>query len=271
MRKTPVKILAGVAGLGLVLSACGGDDGDGITIGTKIDQPGTGILISGEYSGLDVDVAREIASRLGYEVDDIEWLEAPTPQREDLLVAETVDFIAATYSITDARKERVQFAGPYFIAGQDLLIRADDDTISGPDDLDGKSLCSVTGSTPAERIADEYADLDIDLAEYDTYSLCMEALAAGRVDAITTDDVILAGYAAEDEWAGQFVVTGNTFSTEEYGIGLNISDERCGEINDIIDAMWEDGTMEQIIENNLGPANYTASAANPPTAGGNCA
>lgn len=283
MRSTHFRIPALAAIAALTLAACGnGDDtngdsageggelpfGDSITIGTKIDQPGTGILIEGEYQGMDVGVAREVASRLGYEEDDISWLESPTPQREDLLVNGTVDMIAATYSITDERKERVQFAGPYFVAGQDLLVKTDSD-IENPEDLDGRTLCSVAGSTPAERIAEEYSDLDIDLSTYDTYTLCMEALAADRVDALTTDDVILAGYAAQEQWAGQFRVTGNTFSEELFGIGLNQDSEACEQVNEIIAEMWEDGTMESIIADNLG--DYTPSDANPPEAGGHCA
>lgn len=298
MRKSPIKILAVAAAAGLVLSACGDSDaidgndpgngnageapgdaepgtqdaaedgsrpfGDQVRIGTKDDQPGTGIAVEGEYVGMDTDVGRAVAAQLGHSEDDIEWVVAPTPQREDLLVNDQVDFIVATYSINDERKERVQFAGPYFISGQDLLIRSDDDSITGPEDLDGKALCSVQGSTPAQRIADEYEG--VELINYDSYSLCMEALQSGAVDALTTDDVILAGYAAQDAYAGDVEVVGNVFSDEFYGIGLNQETEACGEINEIITMLWEDGTMEEIIENNLGPANYTASDKNPPSA-----
>lgn len=279
MRSSHFRIPALAAIAALTLAACGDGDngdagsdlpfGDSITIGTKIDQPGTGEQVEGEYRGMDVDVAREVASRLGYEEDDISWQESPTPQREDMLVNGTVDMIAATYSITDERKERVQFAGPYFIAGQDLLVKNDSD-IENPEDLDGRTLCSVAGSTPAERIADDYSDLDIDLSTYDTYTLCMDALAADRVDALTTDDVILAGYAAQEQWAGQFRVTGNTFSEELFGIGLNQDSEACEEVNEILAEMWDDGTMESIIEDNLG--DYTPSDANPPEEiSGHCA
>lgn len=287
-----MKTLAVASAAVLVLAACGSDDngngngtsadylpevnsegsrpfGDSITIGTKIDQPGTGIQEDGEYRGMDVDTARAIAAHLGYGESDITWLESPTPQREELLVNGQVDFIVATYSITDARKERVQFAGPYFVSGQDLLIRVDDDSITGPDDLTGKALCSVQGSTPAQRIADDYEG--VELINYDTYSLCMEALQSNVVDALTTDDVILAGYAAQEAWAGQFRVVGNVFSEELYGIGLNKDDlDTCNAINGVIDELWSDGTMEAIIEANLGPAGYTASDKNPPTAGGHC-
>ena len=122
--------------------------------------------------------------------------------------------IFATYSITDARKEKVSFAGPYFIAGQDLLVRSDNTDITGPDSMDGKKLCSVTGSTPAEKIKEEYATT-VKLFEQDTYSKCVEALVGGTVDAVTTDNVILAGFAAQPQYAGKLKVVGKPFSDRE--------------------------------------------------------
>ncbi len=86
---------------------------------------------------------------------NITWVQAPSAQRETLISTGQVDMVVATYSITDARKEKVSFAGPYFVAGQDLLVRADDTSITGPDSLDGKKLCSVTGSTSAQKVKDE--------------------------------------------------------------------------------------------------------------------
>ena len=86
--------------------------------------------------------------------------------------------IFATYSITDDRKQKISFGGPYFIAGQDLLVKADNTDITGPDSLNGKKLCSVTGSTSAKKIKDNYAS-GVQLQEFDTYSKCVEALNAG--------------------------------------------------------------------------------------------
>ncbi|NLE97113.1 MAG: transporter substrate-binding domain-containing protein, partial [Propionibacterium sp.] len=146
MRMSTFRIAAVAAAVALTLTACGGDDGNGngdagnggngggevIKIGSKFDQPGLGLQEGGEMSGYDVDVAIAVAEKLGYSEDQIEWHESPTPQRETMLEAGTVDMIVATYSITDSRKERVDFAGPYLVAGQDLLVRTDDDSINGP-------------------------------------------------------------------------------------------------------------------------------------------
>lgn len=274
-----LRFAAVTAAAALALSACG-DDGGGATtdeggdgtirIGTKFDQPGLGLDEGGTMSGFDVNVAKAVAEKLGYSEDQIEWSESPTPQRESMLETGQVDMIFATYSITDSRKERVQFAGPYLVAGQDLLVMADDDSINGPEDLEGKLLCSVSGSTPAERVAENYPG--VQLQEYDTYSLCVEALAGGRVDALTTDDTILAGYASQEQWAGQFRVVGAPFSEELYGVGLPKESDMCEEINGVLQELYDDGTMDTIIEKNFGPAGYTpAPGTNPPTPGGHCA
>ncbi len=293
MQRTSFRLAALLAAGALALSACGSDDGgdsgdggdngddssaaagggegggDSLTVGIKFDQPGLGQKEGDSYSGMGVDIAKAVAEGLGYTEDQIEFKEAPSGQRETLLETNQVDIIVATYSITPERSERVQFAGPYFVAGQDLLVTTDSD-ITGPEDLQGKLLCSVTGSTSAQNVKDDYPD--VQLQEYGTYSECVAQLATGTVDALTTDDTILAGYAAQDQYAGKLKVVGNTFSEENYGVGLNKEDERCEEINEILQGMWDDGTMEQIIDDNLGAADYTPNAdLNPPAEiGGHC-
>ena len=183
--------------LPLSATACGGDGstaGDKIVIGTKFDQPGLGVKNpDGSMSGFDVDVARYVAKELGYPEDKVEWKESPSAQRETLISNDQVKFIVATYSITDARKQKVDFAGPYLLTGQSLLVKSDNTDIAGPESLqDNKKLCSVSGSTPAQRIKDKYPG--VQLQQYDTYSACVEALRNGAIDAVTTDEVILAGY-----------------------------------------------------------------------------
>ncbi|MBO0607443.1 glutamate ABC transporter substrate-binding protein [Myceligenerans salitolerans] len=276
MRKhtTAVALTAASA---LALSACGtaepgdtgGDGGDGggetITIGIKYDQPGLGLQKGADYVGFDVDVAKYVADKLGYGEDQIEFVEAISANRETMLQNGDVDMIFATYSITDERKEVVEFAGPYFVAGQDLLVAADDDSITGPEDLEGKNLCSVTGSTSAERIKDEYAE-GVELVERPGYSECVSALASGAVDAVTTDDIILAGLAAAQEDPTAFKVVGNPFSEENYGVGLpQGSTEQCEEINAAITEMIDDGTWEELVATHTDGTGYTANEElNPP-------
>jgi glutamate transport system substrate-binding protein len=266
------------AALGLALAACGSDAGDtgsdtstsgdaaasGLKVGIKFDQPGLGLKKGTEYTGFDVDVATYVAKELGTDAADITWVQAPSAQRETLIETGQVDMVVATYSITDTRKEKVSFAGPYFIAGQDLLVRADDTSITGPDTLDGKKLCSVTGSTSAQKVKDTYPA--VQLQEFATYSECLPALANGGVDALTTDDTILAGFASQPEYAGKFKVVGKPFSEENYGIGLKKGDTAtCEKVNAAISKMIEDGSWQKAIDANLGPAGYKPGTGNPPT------
>ena len=243
----------------------GDGGGDSIRIGIKFDQPGLGYQDGDTYTGFDVDVATYIADQLGYAEDQIEWVEAPSPQRETMLQNEQVDMIVATYSITDERDEVVDFAGPYFVAGQDLLIRSEDaGEITGPDVLDGRNLCSVAGSTSAQNVKDEFSP-DTQLVELNGYSECIQYLTGGQVDAVTTDDIILAGLAAADG-GGELEVVGNTFSEENYGVGLPPDSDMCQDVTDAINAMLEDGSWEEAVTSNTEGTGYTPNAdLNPPT------
>lgn len=265
LSKRVIGAVALAAALPFAAVACGGDsggDGDSIVIGTKFDQPGLGMRNpDGTMSGFDVDVATYVAGELGYTPEQIEWKEAPSAQRETLIQNGQVDFIAATYSITDSRKEKVDFAGPYLITGQSLLVRSDSNDINGPADLENnKILCSVSGSTPAQKIKDEFPR--VQLQQYDTYSACIEALKNGAVDAVTTDEVILAGYAAQDP--GAFKIVGEQFSEERYGIGLKKGDtELRTQINDALLKMEESGAWKEAFDKNLGPAGISAPTPPP--------
>lgn len=270
MMTTKMSVVALAATTTLVLAGCGGTGstsngdtggGDAITVGIKFDQPGLGLRKGSEYTGFDVDVARYVATELGKTPN---FKEAPTPQREQLIESGQISYMVGTYSITDARKQKVNFAGPYFIAGQDLLVRSDDTAITGPDSLTGKKLCSVKGSTPAQNVQKNYPG--VQLQEYDTYSKCVEELAAKTVDAMTTDNVILAGFAAQDQYKDQLKVVGKPFSTENYGVGLKKGDtELCQKITDALKKMISSGEWKKSIDANLGPSGFTPDSRNPPT------
>ena len=260
----------------LTLTACGGNDdggggessggdGESVRIGIKYDQSGLGFKDGEEYTGFDVDVAKYVAKELGYSEDQIEWVESPSANRENMLSNDQVDMIFATYSITDKRKESVAFAGPYFVAGQDLLVSQDNTDIKGPEDLEGKNLCSVTGSTSAQKIKDQYAGT-VNLVEQGGYADCVTILGSGGVDAVTTDDIILAGLAATDANSGKFKVVGNPFTEEKYGVGLPKDSDKCQAINDAITKMVEDGAWEEAVTKNTEGADYKYNEdLNPPT------
>ncbi|MEV6792329.1 glutamate ABC transporter substrate-binding protein [Streptomyces sp. NPDC051320] len=257
---------AAVLALSLTATACGSNkddaaDGGGggkkITVGIKFDQPGLGLKTpDGKYSGFDVDVATYVAKSLGYAAKDINWKEAPSAERENLISAGDVDFIVASYSITDQRKQKVSFAGPYLLAHQDLLVRADDNTITKASDLNSRKLCSVTGSTSAQNIKDKLAP-KADLQQVGGYSECLTGLENKAVDALTTDDSILAGYASQKQNQGKFKLAGLKLSDENYGIGLKKGDSKLqGKINDALKKMVSDGSWDSAVKKNFGPANY---------------
>ena len=235
-------------------------DADKVVIGVKNDQPGLGYedAATGTRSGFDIDIARWIAASLGFDEDKIEYQTIPSANREQAIVNGDIDYYVGTYSITDKRKEQIDFAGPYFITGQGLLVAKDNTDINGPDDLAGKIVCSVTGSTPLQRIRDEYNPGDT--VEYDTYSQCVEQLKAGSVDAITTDEAILAGYVAQEPDA--LKIAGEPFSEERYGVGLPKGDTV---LKDHINALFNDNPeiWTAIFDKNLAPAGI---AGDQPTA-----
>jgi glutamate transport system substrate-binding protein len=212
-----------------------------ITIGTKFDQPLFGLMgPSGVPEGFDVEIGKIIASELGIAEDGIEWKEAVSANREPFIQNGEVDIVIATYTINDKRKEVVSFAGPYYMAGQSILVLADNEDIESEDDLVGQPVCSVTGSTPAAKLAEIGAEPVLT----DTYSNCLEPLRSGAVVAVSTDNVILAGLAAQNE--GEFKVVGEPFTEEPYGIGLELEDTEFRMwINDVLEEAYEDGRYEE--------------------------
>ncbi|MEH0575196.1 MULTISPECIES: glutamate ABC transporter substrate-binding protein [Streptomyces] len=256
--------------LALTATACGGDNKDDssssgssggsgggkIKIGIKYDQPGLGLKKpDGSFAGFDVDVATYVAKQLGYDKDKIEFVETKSADRENALERGDVKFIAATYSINDKRKAKVDFAGPYLLAHQDLLLKTDS-KISKAEDLNGKNLCSVTGSTSAQNIHDTIAP-KANLKEVSSYSECIAGLQNGSVDAVTTDDSILAGFASQEQYKGKFKLAGLKLSNENYGIGVKKGDTATvDKINKALEKMVSDGSWQKAVEANFGPANY---------------
>lgn len=285
MRFKRVAAVAAAATLALGLAACGGDSDEGtgsgsksfaagstmerlnkaqkIKIGTKFDQPGFGQKgLSGKPEGFDVAVAKIIVKELGIPEDKIEYVETPSKVREDVIVNGTVDLVAATYTINAKRKERIAFAGPYYEAGQNIMVRKDDTSITGPDSFkDGtKKVCSVTGSTPIEEIKKHVKDVATQVVPFDTYDKCRDALKSGQVDAVTTDNVILLGYIAKDE--ASFKMAGDNFTKEPYGIGVKKEDTDFRNfINDTLEKAFQDGSWKKAWDDTAGKFGATLGAA----------
>jgi glutamate transport system substrate-binding protein len=272
-----VTVLAAAA-LSLTLAACGGDDAEDtaapapteqtqefeagtrmaelseagkITVGTKFDQPLFGLKgLSGKPEGFDVEVAKIIAGRLGIPEDGIEFVETVSANREPFLQQSQVDMVVATYTINDKRDEVIDFAGPYFLAGQDILVKkGNPEGIEGPDDLAGKKVCSVSGSTPASYIQTNQPQAELVL--FDAYTKCRDALQNGQVAAVTTDNVILAGYA--DAAPEDFELVDAPFTEEPYGIGVPEGQEPfCEFINETLSEALEDGSLQEAYDSTAG-------------------
>lgn len=224
------------------------DEGS-ITIGTKFDQPLFGLVgPDGVPEGFDVEIATLIAGELGIGEDDIEWVETPSQNRETAIENGEVDMVVATYTINDERKQRVGFAGPYYLAGQSILTLASNEDIQGPDDLAGTRVCTVSGSTPEANLLENYPDVEV--VPFGTYSECLEPLRNGQVDAVSTDNVILAGFAAESD---DLEVRGEPFTEEPYGIGVAKDDVDFRMwINDVLEQLYDDGRWTQAWESTAG-------------------
>jgi glutamate transport system substrate-binding protein len=270
MKRSRIALVAAAAATALLFAGCAGDagspGGDGaepsveatptfdadttmakladagtITIGTKFDQPLFGLVgPDGTPEGFDVEIGKIIAGKLGIAPEDIKWVETVSANREPFIENGQVDIVVATYTINDKRKEVISFAGPYYMAGQSILVLADNDTIKSEQDLVGQKVCSVTGSTPAENLA----TLGAEPVLTDTYTACLEPLRSGQVVAVSTDNVILAGLAAQNE--GEFKIVGEPFTQEPYGIGLKKDDTDFRMwINDVLEESYADGTYEE--------------------------
>ncbi len=241
-----------IAALALLLLATGcGSSGPSsvaskasLVIGVKADQPGLGLAgPNGTFQGFDVDVARYVAGKLG--ASQVTFRAITSAQREKWLQDGTVDMVLATYSITPQRETKVTFGGPYYVAHQDTLIAAGATGIHTVHDLAGKKLCAVTGSASAPRITVALG-IPAQPVPAATYSECISRLLAGTLDAVSTDDLILAGFAARNSGAMQLLNA--PLSDERYGVGLRKGDiDGCEAVNRAITAMYQDGTAQKLL------------------------
>jgi glutamate transport system substrate-binding protein len=285
--KTPRKLLAVVLGLALLTAACGDDDdgtaedtGDDTTevtfpagstmariqeqgtikVGVKFDQPGFGQRnpTTDEVEGFDVEIAKRIVEAIGPDID-IEFVESVSANRETFIQDGTVDMVVATYTINDTRKQVVDFAGPYYIAGQDIMVAADDDSITSVEDLNGKKVCSAQGSTSETNL--RAAAPDAELSLFPGYSDCAAELRNGNVDAVTTDNGILFGFVQDEPDA--FKLVNAPFTEEPYGIGIKRGDDQFRDfINDRLEEIFEDGDWAAAFDSTLGVIGL--EAPNPP-------
>lgn len=224
-----------------------------IEVGIKYDQPLFGEQTISGFEGFDVRIAKLIAAELGISSDNITFTETVSENREPFLQQQKVDMVIATYTINEERDQVIDFAGPYYVAGQQIMVKKGNPLgIKGPEDLAGHKVCSARGSTPAANIKENYPKAAKTMVLFDEYSKCRDALQNGQVDAVTTDNVILSGFVYESD--GKFELVGDTFSYEPYGIGVHQTKDKqfCTWINETLNKLYENGSWAKAYEATIG-------------------
>ncbi|MGH9158309.1 MAG: glutamate ABC transporter substrate-binding protein [Acidimicrobiales bacterium] len=231
-----------------------------IVVGVKFDLLGFGLKnsITGTVEGFDIEIAKLLAAGIfGGTAEEaagkIEFVEAISKNREPFLQNGQVNLVISTYTINDARKELVSFAGPYFVARQDIMVKGSDTSITTVEDLNGKKVCTAKGSTSEKNLRAKAPQADVVL--FDLYSQCAEALGDGRVVAVTTDNTILAGLvqARSNQGGDPFKLVKMPFSDEPYGVGLAKGDDAFRTfLNDRLEAIFANGQWAAAFASTLG-------------------
>jgi len=254
------------------LTACSDDVGarvssDELVIGVSGTDPGLAMVDERDprlFSGFEVDLASYVADGLGWDAGDVSFVIVDAPDRETALESGTVDLVVSAYGITELREERVDLAGPYLVAGQDLLV-AEDSRVTGPASLDGQTVCVTAGSPDLDRIRAAGLPADALIREEEDTAACVDLLLVGEVDAVTSDDALLAGHAAQHP--DQLRVVGSPFSTIYYGIGLPLGSPDVAVVDGLLARAAADGTWQEAVDRHLGTSGYTPPLPPAPGAG----
>ena len=233
-----------------------------VTVGVKFDQPGFGQKdpASGKVAGFDVEIAKIIAAEMGIKESGISFVESVSANREPFIQESKVDFVVATYTINDKRKGLVSFAGPYYVAHQDIMVKkGNPKAIKAVADLNGKKVCSVEGSTSEKNVKAKAPQATVTL--FKTYTECAEDLRNNKVDAVSTDDVILGGLI--DKAKEDFELVGDKFTDEPYGIGVKKDDADFRNfINDTLEKIYKDGRWKTAYTSTVGK--FLSAVPEPP-------
>lgn len=221
--------------------------------GTEDSALGFGYLNpeTNEYEGLEADLGRLIAQELGV---DVEFTTVVTNTRGPLIDSGDVDMVAATFTITDERKQSYDFTEPYYVDAQSVIVNKDSG-LKTIDDFDGKKIAMSAGGTEKDSIS-AITDANIEFVEFADFSEAKLALTAGTVDGFAADSSILQSYVDDDT---EFIET--KFSPQPYGIATKKGSDLSTYVNELVQKWLEDGTIDGLIEKNGIQPSYEEPAA----------
>lgn len=231
-----------------------------LIVGVKFDVRLFGLNnpITKKVEGFDADLARALGKALLGSEDKVELIEAISANRIPFLQEDKADLVISTMTITDARRQQIDFSDTYYVAGQSLLVPKGS-AIKSVKDLAGKVVTTVQGSTSEKELIKQSPTVKPLLLK--SYSECFTALQNGQAEAMTTDDIILMGLKSSDPT--KFDLVGGQFTTEPYGIGLKKGrTDLLAFVNDELRKMKTDGRWKALYDKHLKPLSGTS--AEPP-------
>jgi polar amino acid transport system substrate-binding protein len=213
---------------------------------------------SNALEGFDIDMVRQVAKALFGDENKVQYKVITSKDREDALVRGDVDIVVRTYTINCDRLQKIAFSSVYYATGQRVLVDKSSPA-KGMDDLGGKQVCATAGSTSLTQIAKSPAK-PVALSAVN-WSDCLVLLQQGQVAAVSTDEPILAGMAAQDP---NLKMVGPKLTDEPYGIGIpKANTDMVRYVNAVLDKIRGDGTWQQSYTQWVG--SRTGESAGPPS------
>ncbi|MFC8796772.1 glutamate ABC transporter substrate-binding protein [Promicromonospora sp. NPDC057138] len=216
---------------------------------------------TGAIEGFDIDVAHQVAAAIFGDPNRIQYRVITSGDRETVLQDHEVDIVTRAFTINCDRWANIAFSAEYYHAGQKLLVPATS-KVAGIKDLAGQRVCAPEGTTTLERL-EQWEGVEAVPAA--THTTCLVLFQQGAVDAITGDDTVLAGFAAQDPYAK---VVGDAVSDEPYGVGIPADQlDMVRFVNGVLEDMVASGQWEQSYDRWLGDALGPAPTAPQPVYG----
>ncbi|WP_406318701.1 transporter substrate-binding domain-containing protein [Streptosporangium sp. NBC_01639] len=229
-----------------------------LTVGMRDFLPGVALNSGGRWSGFEVDLATEIAKALGVPASGITFRATSREERPKLLARGDLDLVVSTYSIN--KSDDVTFAGPYYLAHVDVLVK-DGSPILSAADLKGKRICQPAGSGFVRTLQGRVGQLTpVPVA---TYTDCMNKLLSGEVDAVPGDDLVLAGFGNRESVG--YKVLGLKLTDERYAVALKKGDGRtCKAVQGVIADLYRSGAMSRLLDRHFSKVDFATREDDPP-------